>query len=596
MAEIRRRDELFFQKIDSLKLELSHVRGDGNCFYRAISASIFSTPEKHHIVRNICSHFLLLKSNYYAPFLATPEYIHYIQQTSQNGEFGSNIEIHALSWLLDRPITVYSDQPHVPVVTIVGESPSPDTPPIILAHRWNSHFDLLFEKRKPHPIGIGKNSLVRYTPTGDSILIVPSLLRATVSEPSRVGGGLTSSSATPSSSSVPSSAENHPPVISRPPGHTPLCGCLQCIPFTTPLPVAEHSRQTGSSTSSTDPRASAPARGEDAVAVAEEDIRRMVLASFAERLRMETEGIPSQQASSSSSSSSSHSNHANEDDPELVAAIEASLKQPAATNGGLVFPAAMAAANDDEAAEIAMASEISMKEAGLSGKDGIVGDDFAWGGGGDIDPELQTALQMSLMERLNEEEKGGRQTAGHTSSLLADATGKNMPSILASQSGGQALPRSATSTPQASASGHSASFPRSSSGSFQGSLHPMAGMDGQGPIIINSSASSSLSGVTSPETHFDPEAAMSEEALLRHLKAQYEQEQKAKEDEEIKKVLALEEQERKKKEDEDILRVLELEEKERRKKEEEELAAAQAMSIAQFFANTLGNLKQNDKH
>lgn len=105
-------------------------------------------------LRKLCAEFILIKSDYYAPFLNSPEVIKYYYRISKNGVFGTNIEMHALSWLISRPIIVYSDQPHIPVLTIKAECCLETSEPILLTHQWNNHFNVVKKINEDVVVGI----------------------------------------------------------------------------------------------------------------------------------------------------------------------------------------------------------------------------------------------------------------------------------------------------------------------------------------------------------------------------------------------------------------------------------------------------------
>ena len=74
---------------------------------------------------------------------------------AQNGVFGTNIEMHALSWLTGRPIQVFSDQENIPDLTVSTDSCVPGTDPILLTHQWNNHFNCAQPIGESLKIGIG---------------------------------------------------------------------------------------------------------------------------------------------------------------------------------------------------------------------------------------------------------------------------------------------------------------------------------------------------------------------------------------------------------------------------------------------------------
>ena len=127
-----------------------------NCFFRCISQYVFGSPEFHSHIRQLCARFMLIKSSAYAPFLHTPQLLNYLDHISQNGVFGTQIEMHALSWMLDRPICVFSDQEAIPdVTTDANEHSTSRRHPIYITHQWNNHFNVASPIDGTPNIGIG---------------------------------------------------------------------------------------------------------------------------------------------------------------------------------------------------------------------------------------------------------------------------------------------------------------------------------------------------------------------------------------------------------------------------------------------------------
>ena len=86
------------------------VRGDGNCFYRAIALAINGQNDRDFAnVRAICNNIMLQHPNAFKPYLFTHTTVEkHLEKSLDSGTWGETVDIFACSTALQRSICVYS--------------------------------------------------------------------------------------------------------------------------------------------------------------------------------------------------------------------------------------------------------------------------------------------------------------------------------------------------------------------------------------------------------------------------------------------------------------------------------------------------------
>ncbi|KAK2956215.1 hypothetical protein BLNAU_8779 [Blattamonas nauphoetae] len=203
-AELMAHIGQFEHRLAAEGYQIIPVAGDGNCFYRSISVNIFRHENAYENLRKLVVDFLLLKADYYAEFIpSTQSMLQYIEDQRNNGRFGTNIEIHAMSWLIDRPIRVLSDDPAVAPLVIRADPTSTTQTECLITHQFQSHFNAAKRLGAPIQNGIGKQAIARFNTSGDALVLVDHLL----------------------TSKPPLQPLHH----QKPAGHSSTCGCLLCL-------------------------------------------------------------------------------------------------------------------------------------------------------------------------------------------------------------------------------------------------------------------------------------------------------------------------------------------------------------------------------
>jgi len=106
-------DEKFKKKLEELGYFIREVGGDGNCLFRSVSEQVEGNEHNFQEYREKCVNYMKENKDDFAPFIEDDEpFDKYIERMSQNSEWGGNLEIYALSKLLEANFYIYMlDQP-----------------------------------------------------------------------------------------------------------------------------------------------------------------------------------------------------------------------------------------------------------------------------------------------------------------------------------------------------------------------------------------------------------------------------------------------------------------------------------------------------
>ena len=90
-----------------------HVKGDGNCLFRAISHQLYATEDFHAELRQCLHQFIQQsKTKYEAYWIhSTVSYNDHLQQLMHLGSWGTQLELKAFSDYLDLPLYICSPNP-----------------------------------------------------------------------------------------------------------------------------------------------------------------------------------------------------------------------------------------------------------------------------------------------------------------------------------------------------------------------------------------------------------------------------------------------------------------------------------------------------
>ena len=87
---------------------IREVGGDGNCLFRSVSDQMDNTEKNYKEYRSRCIEYMVQNKDEFINFLEDDEpFDKYIQRMSEDGEWGGNLEIYALSRLLNANFYIY---------------------------------------------------------------------------------------------------------------------------------------------------------------------------------------------------------------------------------------------------------------------------------------------------------------------------------------------------------------------------------------------------------------------------------------------------------------------------------------------------------
>lgn len=104
-------DEKFIiesEKLQNIGYDIVIIRGDGNCLFRSVAEQLEENEEYYQKYREICVDYMINNKEDFVPFLDDSISIdEYIEKMSKDGEWGGNLEIHALSMALKVNFCIY---------------------------------------------------------------------------------------------------------------------------------------------------------------------------------------------------------------------------------------------------------------------------------------------------------------------------------------------------------------------------------------------------------------------------------------------------------------------------------------------------------
>ena len=89
---------------------IDHIKGDGNCLFRAISKELLGHEKFHHLVRHFLVHFISANGKQFQEYLSEGKIEAHLQRMRNLGQWGTSVEIFGLATLLKTKVYIFSKQ------------------------------------------------------------------------------------------------------------------------------------------------------------------------------------------------------------------------------------------------------------------------------------------------------------------------------------------------------------------------------------------------------------------------------------------------------------------------------------------------------
>ena len=133
-------DEEFIKELEKLGYFIREVGGDGNCLFRSVSDQMDDTEKNHKIYREMCISYMKKNEEEFAPFIEDDEtFDKYLERMEEDGEWGGNLEIYALSKVLEANFYIYIHK-HPMYVVKNFEKPKKN---ILMTYHEGKHYNSL---------------------------------------------------------------------------------------------------------------------------------------------------------------------------------------------------------------------------------------------------------------------------------------------------------------------------------------------------------------------------------------------------------------------------------------------------------------------
>ncbi len=140
---LKNREAQFEQKLVAKGLKIKVVAGDGNCLFRAISDQVYGKEEYHGMIREHCMNYISVEKEYFSQYIVggMDAFTDYVSAKRQNGEWGDDLEIEAMSEMYGRPIEIYAYDDKPMRTFHEGVFSAPGQRSIKLSYHGRSHFN-----------------------------------------------------------------------------------------------------------------------------------------------------------------------------------------------------------------------------------------------------------------------------------------------------------------------------------------------------------------------------------------------------------------------------------------------------------------------
>jgi hypothetical protein len=139
----RKRDEIdeeFIKDLEKIGYFIREVGGDGNCLFRSVSDQMDNNENNHKLYREMCLDYMKKNPDEFSPFIEDDEtFDKYMERMGEDGEWGGNLEIYALSKALNANFYIYIHK-HPMYVVNNFEKPKKN---ILLTYHEGKHYNSL---------------------------------------------------------------------------------------------------------------------------------------------------------------------------------------------------------------------------------------------------------------------------------------------------------------------------------------------------------------------------------------------------------------------------------------------------------------------
>ena len=126
-------------------MKIVDVGGDGNCLFRSIAHQAYGDEEQHRVVRVKCMQYILTEKEYFKSFIEGGKVDEYVETKKQDGKWGDNIEIQAMSEIYDRSVEIYAYDSK-PMNIFHEKQNKESRTPFRLAYHGKSHYNSIISK------------------------------------------------------------------------------------------------------------------------------------------------------------------------------------------------------------------------------------------------------------------------------------------------------------------------------------------------------------------------------------------------------------------------------------------------------------------
>ena len=160
-------EEKFRKKLLKKQYNLHIIERDGNCLFSSISDQVYGTDKHRDIIREKCMDYIEKNKLFFSHFIEGGEtqMPEYIKRKRQNGKWGDNLEIQALSEIYNRPIEIYVDVDKT-LRTFNNVNNKNSIFPIKISYHGNNHYNSIVPSVNHSDFPLYKSALLTSSPPG----------------------------------------------------------------------------------------------------------------------------------------------------------------------------------------------------------------------------------------------------------------------------------------------------------------------------------------------------------------------------------------------------------------------------------------------